>query len=479
MSGESCCTGGSPKGNEFDLAIVGGGSAAFSAALRASELGATTLLVNEGTIGGTCVNVGCVPSKTMIRAAENHHWGSLARFRGVKPERGEVDFGELLREKDELVESLRQAKYEDLLSRLSDVRFLEGRARFVGQKEIEVSGSRYRAAKILVASGSRPAQPSIPGLSEAGVWDSTQALQAPFFPQELVVLGGSYVALELAQMFSRLGSRVTILQRSEQILSSEDADVAQALSEFLRDEGIDVRVGQKLERFGRDGESLFVDATRDGRPGRFVADAAISALGRTANTEGLELEGYGAELDEHGFLKVGEDLQTSSPGVYGAGDVIGEPAYVYSAAYEGALAAENALKGKATSRNYTAIPWDIFSDPQVAGVGLNERQAAAAGIQVDVSILPLSYVPRALAARDTRGLVKLLRARGEDRLVGARIVAPEGSEQIMEASLMIRFGLPVSEVSKHFHPYLTQAEGMKLAMLSFDKDVEMLSCCAA
>ena len=175
---------------------------------------------------------------------------------------------------------------------------------------------------------------------------------------------------------------------------------------------------------------------------------------------------------------MGEDLQTNLPGVYAAGDVIGEPLYVYAAAYEGGLAAENALTGRTTPRDYTALPWVIFTDPQLAGVGLNERQARERGLPVDVSVLPLSAVPRALAARDTRGFVKLLRARGSDRLVGARILAPEGGEQTMEASLMIRFGLPISEVARHFHPYLTQGEALKLALLALDKDVASLSCCA-
>jgi len=183
-------------------------------------------------------------------------------------------------------------------------------------------------------------------------------------------------------------------------------------------------------------------------------------------------------LDPRGFVRVNEHLETSLPGVDAAGDVIGDPMYVYAAAYEGGLAAENALAGSPRACDYTAMPWVIFSGPQLAGVGLNETQARAAGIEVDVSVLALAQVPRALAARDTRGFVKLLRARGENRLVGARIVAPEGGEQIMEASLMIRFGLSTREVARHFHPYLTQGEAVKLALLGFDQDVEALSCCA-
>ena len=466
-------------GDRFDLAILGGGSAAFSAARKATELGARVLLVNEGTIGGTCVNVGCVPSKTLIRAAENHHGHGLSRFRGLEAEPGKIDFPELALEKDELVAELRQAKYVDVLAGLQGVRLVEGRGRLLGPHEVEAAGTVYRADKILIATGARPARPSIPGLEDPEVWDSTRALAATRLPRRLVVLGGRYVALELGQMFARLGSQVTIVQRSARILPEEDADVAEALTEILRREGLEVRTGRWLSEVVRDGDGFQVVTRHDGREERLAADAVLAALGRMPNTEGLGLEALGVEIESGGFLKVGDDLQTSVPGVYGAGDVIGEPAYVYAAAYEGSLAAENALAGTAHARDYTAIPWVIFTDPQVAGVGLNETEAAAAGVDAEVSVVSLSQVPRALAARDTRGFVKLLRARGEDRLVGARILAPEGSEQVMEASLMIKFGLSVSETARHFHPYLTQSEAIKLALLGFDTDVEALSCCAS
>ncbi len=468
-----------PVGKDrFDLAILGGGSAAFAAALRASELGARVLLVNEGVIGGTCVNVGCVPSKTLIRAAQNHHQQGLSRFRGLKAEQGRVDFAELVREKGELVSELRRAKYADVLAGLSDVSPVEGRARLAGRNAIEVAGTTYRAEKVLIATGARPARPPISGLADPEVWDSTQAMEVSVLPRRLIVLGGRYVALELGQMFARLGSRVTIVQRSEQVLPDEDRDVAEALTGYLQQEGVELEPGRQVSAVVRDGNTFLVDVRHGGRTERLAADAVLAALGRAANTEGLGLEELGVELAAGGTVAVGEDLQTSVPGIYAAGDAIGDPAYVYAAAYEGGLAAENALTGAAKPRDYTAIPWVIFTDPQLSGVGLNERQAEAAGIEVDVSVLPLSQVPRSLAARDSRGFVKLLRARGQDRLVGARILAPEGGEQIMEASLMIRFGLPVSEVARHFHPYLTQGEGMKLAMLSLDKDIESLSCCA-
>ena len=463
---------------EFDLAILGGGSAAFAAARRASDLGAQVLMVNEGALGGTCVNAGCVPSKTLIRAAENHHQHGASRFRGLAAERGRVDFPELVRGKAELVASLRKTKYADVLAGLPNVQLVEGRARLASRHEVAVAESLYRAAKILVATGARPLRPAIPGLDDPAVWDSTTAMDAAQQPRHLIVLGGRYIALELGQMFARLRSRVTLVQRSAQILPDEDLDLAEALTGYLAQEGVDVRAGCELLSVTRVGGRFAVEVRRAATRERLEADAVLAALGRTANTERLGLEALGIELGRQRTVKVGEDLETCVAGIYAAGDVIGEPAYVYAAAYEGALAAENALTGTATPRDYTAIPWVIFTDPQVAGVGLNERQAAARGIDVDVSMLPLSAISRALAARDTRGFVKLLRARGEDRLVGARILAPEGGEQIAEASLMMKFGLSITAVARHFHAYLTQGEAVKLAAQGFERDVSSLSCCA-
>ena len=463
---------------EFDLAILGGGSAAFAAARRASGLGARVLMVNEGPIGGTCVNVGCVPSKTLIRAAESHRANGMSRFRGLRAEPGRADFAELIREKAELIAELRQARYVDVLADMPKVHLVEGRGRLVGRHSIAIGASTHIVDKILISTGSHPVRPPIPGLADPRVWDSTSAMEATELPRRLVVLGGRYVALELGQMFARLGTRVTLVQRSAKILPGEDPDLVGALTGFLEEEGIEILTRCELTGVRRVGSEFHVGMGRDGDTRELRTDAVLSALGRAPNVSGLGLEGLGVEVEQNGVVAVGNDLATSVPGIYAAGDVIGDPLHVYAAAYEGALAAENALTGASSPRDYTAIPWVVFTDPQLAGVGLNEREAAAAGVAVDVSVLPLSQVPRALAARDTRGFVKLLRARGEDRLVGARILAPEGGEQIIEASLMIKFGLRISDVARHFHPYLTQGEAVKLAALGFDRDVMKLSCCA-
>jgi len=476
---ESCCASSSGDVRKYDLIILGGGSAGFAAAIQAHELGRTVLMVNAGTIGGTCVNVGCVPSKTLIRAAEALHRGGRHAFAGIRGEATLVDFEAVIRQKDELVSQLRQAKYVDVLDAYDRVKLIEGEARLESSRTVRVSGVVYEASSILVATGARPWLPDIPGLAESDPLDSTSAFELTRLPESMIVLGGRYIALEIAQMFARLGTKVTVLQRSGRILPTEDADLTEALTGYLRDESLRIETSVRVHEVRREGSGVVVRALVGDEEQEFSAERILCATGRRANTENLGLEEIGVRLSSQGEILVDEHLQTPQPGIFAAGDVIGEPAFVYTAAYEGRLAAANALSPEPQRRDYRALPWVIFSDPQVAGVGLNELEAARAGIEVDVARLDLKNVPRALAARDTRGFIKLIRRRGSDELIGARILAPEGGEQIMEAALAIRHGIGVSDLASAFHPYLTQAEGIKLCAQTFGKDVAKLSCCSA
>jgi len=342
-----------------------------------------------------------------------------------------------------------------------------------------VDGETIEADRILVATGARPKLPEVPGLDEVGVLTNETAFELEQLPDALIVLGGRYVALECAQTFARFGSRVPLLQRSPRILPSEAADLTDVLARHLEDEGIEVITGVDLRGVEERQSGVVVEAVVDGTSRTFEAAKVLAGTGRRANTRDLGLEETGVQLDGGGFLAVDDTLQTSVPGIYGAGDVVGDPMYVYTAAYEGSLAAANALCDPQDLRDYAALPWVVFTDPQVAGVGLDERQASNDGIDVEVATLPLSYVPRAIAARDTRGFVRLVRDRSTERLLGARILAPEGAELLMELSLAIRQGLTTRELADSFHAYLTLAEAVKLAAVSFDTPVEKLSCCAA
>ncbi len=478
IGGEAPSGDGSAQG-DYDLLIVGGGSAAFAAALRARELGFRSLIVNDGLPpGGTCVNVGCVPSKALIRAAEAHHRAAHHPFAGIRSTSRVEDFSAVIGQVQALTDELRQHKYLDLIDGQQIV-FREGRARLAGPTAIQVEEETITGRAVLIATGARTALPPVPGLADGPYLTNETLYRLSVLPEHLIVLGGGYIGLENAQAFARLGSRVTVLELLPQILPQEDPDVAEALTTYLQAEGIEIRTEARVVQVTWQEGGVLVSYEHQGATHRLEGSHLLVATGRRGNTDDLGLEALGIATDRQGFLQVDETLRTAVPTVLGAGDVIGNPPFVYTAAYEGQLAAENALLGRHEVRDYSALPWVVFTDPQVAGVGLSEREAQAAGIDYETSVLPLSEVPRALVGRDTRGFVKLLRDPSTDRLLGARIVALEGGELVMELSLALRYEIPVSELARRFHPYLTWSEAVKLAALGFTKDVRQLSCCAA
>ncbi len=462
------------------VVIIGGGSAAFAAALKAADLGACAAIINDGLpMGGTCVNVGCVPSKTLIRAAEVLHRASQPpAFAGVTTSGNLASFKDVIAQKRALVQELRHAKYANVIGDNDHITFVKGRGRLLDANTVVTETEQFKADAILIATGARPSLPPIPGLDTVSYLTNETLFELETLPESLLVLGGRYIALECAQMLARFGSRVTVLQRSDRILPDEAPDLTETLTGFLRDEGVEIVTGVITRRVTQDQECVLVEANVHGQPHSFRATHMLVATGRAPNIENAGLETVGVKTTARGAIAVDAMLQTSAPGVYAAGDVLGENMFVYAAAYEGGLAAENALTGARRQRDYTALPWVIFTDPQVAGVGFDEKQAKAQGIEAETATLPLSHVPRSLAARDTRGFIKLIRDRKTDRLVGARILAPEGAELLMEIGLAIKFGVTVRDLTNCFHPYLTLSEGVKLAALTFTKDVNKLSCCA-
>ena len=474
MKGET-----SGDGSAKHLIVIGGGSAAFSAALEAQSLGSRVTLINAGLpMGGTCVNVGCVPSKNLIRAAESLHKSQNNVFAGIETAGRISDFKAIMQQKRDLVGQLQQQKYVDVIKDIEGIRQITGRAVISSPRSVEVNGETITGDILLVATGARPNIPNIEGLRDVNYLTNESAFELDELPKSLIVLGGRYIALEIAQMFSRLGSKVTILQRSERILPNETADLTDALTTYLEDEGIKVVTSNQFQRITESLSGITVESKVNGTSESFTADQIIVATGRTPNSDNMGLESIGVELKPDGGIKVNDQLATSISSVYAVGDVLNENMFVYTAAYEGKLAARNALLGENSKRDYKVLPWVIFTDPQVTGVGLDERQAQTLGINAEASVLPMEYVPRALAARDTRGMIKLIRDADTDRLIGARILAPEGSEMIMEVSLAIKYAVTVKALIEMFHPYLTNAEGVKLAALAFEKDVKELSCCA-
>lgn len=470
-----CCK---PHQYDYDLAIIGSGSAAFAAAIKAIELGKSVVMIEKSSLGGTCVNFGCVPSKTLIRAAEAKFKAEHFHFAGLSSGKVSIDFKKIMEEKEQLVKSLQLGKYQSVLDKNDKIKLLQGSAQFKDNHHLIVNDKEISADKILISTGSESVIPPIRGISDVPYLTSKTAFELTELPKTLAVVGGGYIALEIAQMFSRLGSKVTIIQRSE-ILFQEDNDISKWMTDYLRSESIEILNHTSIDEVSNMGDAINLKLVKNGEKLNRSFSKILIATGRRANTKSLSLELSGVKTNSDGSIIINEYGQTNVDNIYAAGDVLSTPALVYVAAYEGNLAAENAFSNNSRKSNYHVVPWVIFSDPQLAGVGLNESQAKAKGIEYDVSVLGLDNVPRAIAARDTRGFIKLIRQTGTDKLIGARIIAPEGSELLMELSLMIRYQIPISDIAKELHPYLTLGEAIKLACQTFDKDIKGLSCCAS
>jgi mercuric reductase len=469
---------GSAERVDFDLIVLGAGSAAFAAAIKAAEAGYSVALVEHGVLGGTCVNVGCVPSKALLRAAELAWAAGHHPYAGLATTSGPVNLAALVAQKDDLVSALRKMKYADLVE---DYGFsvLYGHARFTSRSTVEVNGRTLRAKAYLVATGASPAVPAVPGLGETGYLTSTTALGLTRVPRRLAVIGANAIGLELGQFFLHLGAGVTLVDVAPRIAPFEEPEVSEALASVLVSEGATVHTSAHVLSASRSNGHVDLALEVDGQRFTVVADEVLVATGRRPNTEGLGLELAGVEVDQRGAVVVDDELRSSNPAVYAAGDVTGGPQFVYVSAYEGALAVENALLGASRKLDFTGLPRVTFTTPQVAGAGLTEAQAREAGWEVETSVLPLEAVPRALVNHDTHGLVKLVAEAGSGRLLGASVLAEGAGDVIQSAVLAIRHGITTSELASTFHPYLTMAESIKLAAQTFTRDVAKLSCCAA
>jgi len=479
MNDSGCCATSSGDPGALHIVIIGTGSGAFAAATKAVEGGAkVTLIERADVIGGTCVNVGCVPSKIMIRSAQLAQQQRRNPFDGLQNSEPVIDRRALLAQQSARVDELRQAKYESILEGNDDIQLVRGDASFSGINTIVVSGNdgseqTISADRILIATGSSSAIPPVPGLADVPYWTSTEALFADSIPDHLVVIGSSVVAVEIAQAYRRLGSEVTILARTR-LLSQEDPALGAGLTAAFEREGIRVLSATSASKVAFENDVFSVSIEGE----TFAADALLVASGRPANTAGLNLDAAGVDTTEEGAILVDDYMRTSAPTVFAAGDCTTQPQFVYVAAAAGSRAAINMTGGDA-ALDLSAMPAVIFTDPQVATVGQSEDAARKAGIDADSRTLDLENVPRSLANFETEGFIKLVRDAQTDRIIGAQILAPEAGEMIQTVVLAIRNEMTVQELADQLFPYLTMVEGLKLCAQTFFKDVKQLSCCAA
>ncbi|HRN19280.1 MAG: mercury(II) reductase [Truepera sp.] len=467
---------------DYDLVIIGTGGAGMATAIRGDELGARVAIVEGGEeVGGTCVNVGCIPSKLLIEAAASYHEARTC-LPGATADASQSVWELALARKRAVVGKLRQEKYLDVLPFYAGVSLLRGRAELLGAGRVRVGDEELGARKVVIATGATPAMPPIPGLAEAGALTSTSAMEIEKLPASMIVLGAGAIGLELGQMFARFGVTVNVLDVAPRILPSEDPELSRVLADALTEEGLTLRTSVRVTRVARHEAGYRVEVERGGARETLRAEQLLVATGRRANTSGLGLDRAGVELDEQGFVRVDEFMRTSNPDVFAAGDVTGGPQFVYVAAAGGGIAAQAALAdgmGRGAAQlDLSVTPRVVFTDPQLAAVGLTEAEARAVGREPTVVTLPVAAMSRAVVSGRDRGLIKLVAEVGSNHLLGAHVVSANAGDIIGEATLAVRFGLTTDDLVTTLHPYLTWAEGLKLAAQTSSKDVAKLSCCA-
>ena len=479
-----CC---SANSTHFDLVILGSGSTAFAAALRAAEFGKTAVMTEERIVGGTCANRGCLPSKNLIEAARIVYESTHPRYPGLAPAKMGLDFRALVRQKDEVVHSYRKKKYESLVG--GRISIEKGHVQFGDPHTVEVDGKRLTGEKILIATGSRPVIPEIEGLHEvpyitSDLLTADENAELTELPESLVIIGGGYIALELGQMFRRFGSEVTILERDKQLLAhGYEPEVGQEIGRIFESEGIHVVTQAKIWRVRQENGESVVTALVGGRDREFRTEKLLVATGRRPNSDQIAIERAGAQTNGNGEIIVDENLRTNVPHIFAAGDIIGRETGSQMAtpagSHDGGLAAHNALSGEEPLRvNHRVIPRAIFTNPQIGIVGLTEEQAIAEGHPCWCNTVPMSLVPRAGAIRDTRGIVKMVADDRTEEVLGVSMVGTNAGEVIHEAAMGLRFRAKISDFIDLLHVYPTMAEALKIVAISRFKDPAKLSCCA-
>jgi mercuric reductase len=472
---------------KFDLVILGSGSTAFAAALRAQEMGKTAVMTEERAIGGTCVNRGCLPSKNLIEAAKLVYDARHPRYPGLEPTPLAMNFRTLVGQKDEVIASYREKKYESLLG--GKFRIEKGHAQFVDPHTVEVDGKQLRGDTLLIATGSRPVLPAIRGLGEvpyltSDLLTSGEPVEMTELPRSLVVIGGGYVALELGQMFHRFGVKLTLVERSKELLADGyEPEVGPAVRKIPADEGLEILTNALPKAVRAGGGSLIVALQVDGAARELRAEQLLVATGRRPNTDEIAIEKSGVARGDRGQVLVDEHLRTNVPHIFAAGDVVGSERGSQMAtpvgSQDGGIVAHNALSGEAPRRvNHRVIPRAIFIDPPLAVVGMNEKEALAAGHRCWCRALPMSLVPRAGAIRDTRGFIKMVANATTHEVLGVTMLGNSAAEVVHEAAMALRLGAKLHDFIDLLHVYPTMAEALKIAAISRFKDPAKLSCCA-
>lgn len=477
---------------DYKLIIIGGGAAAFSAAIKAELEGVKTAMIERGTLGGTCVNVGCVPSKNLLGVGEQIISAQKPIYASITACNSSFDFTKAILDKDNLVKGLRQKKYYDVLSSFSNVEFIEGEASFISNRKIRINRDKHydiknpteriflESDKFIIATGSSPHIPLFRGIEKIDYLTNVEALSIKEKPSSMIIIGGRALGLEFAQMFSRFGIKVTLLQRSERIIPEHEPEISTTLQNYLIAEGIDIFTNVEIIELHQTNITKSVSIKYREEIKNLEADSILIATGRNPNTKNLSLENAGVSLrKKDNAILVDLEMHTSSPNIWACGDVVGEPMLETLAAREGVIAAENAINDTHKKIDFNSIPSAIFTSPQVASVGLTEKQMIQKYGFCSCKILEMSQVPKALIVNQTKGLIKMVvNPRENNRIFGVHILSKMAADIIHEAVFAIKYNLTVDDIIDTVHVFPTLTESIKLVATSFKQNVEKLTCCA-
>ncbi len=463
---------------QFELIIIGGGAAGFAAATRADELKIKTAIINAGLpMGGTCVNVGCVPTKYFLAVGKELYSPKHPKFKSVPPIQVTFDFEEAMKEKVSLLNSLRQKNYQDVLNSFRHVTWIEGRGIFESEHIIRVGNRLLEGDKILIATGCSSKIPPIEGLNDAGYITNKDALSLPKQPSTLVILGGGPLGLEFAQIFSRMGTKVTLLTHGQRILSIQEPEISELLRKYLESEDIKIFTNTRVTKVTNMGKQKEVTLEKEGRKETITTEDILVATGVAGNIQNMGLEKIGIETEKDCHVKVNEFLQTNIPHVYAAGDCVCHICLETVAAKEGKIAVENAFQNAINKIDFSTVPYAVFTDPEVASVGLTESKYMEKYKTCDCRIVYMNKVPKAFAVNDTRGLLKMVVHHKTKKIMGVHILSPVASEMIHEAVLAIRCGLTVDDIIDTVHVFPTFSEAIKIAAQAYRRDISTMSCC--